>query len=104
SSPSVSIRIGDRQLFRRIKRDHLGAFGRHHHFLFDACGGIAVGGGTISLEREDHAFLYLEGIIEGVEAADDGALVQAEAESVAEEESERFHLADEADLLCLGPA
>src|SRR2546428_2339378 len=64
---------------------------------------MPVVGGAVCLQREDHALLYLHGILERVQPADDRPLVQRYPEPVAELERERFHLAVEPELLRLRP-
>src|SRR6185437_8135242 len=64
SRSSRSIRIGDRQFLRRVQRNDSGSVRRQDHFLLDACGGDAVGGGTICLDREHHPGLQLDRILE----------------------------------------
>src|SRR5882724_38685 len=97
-----SVLVGDRQLVGREQRDDLGPARGDDHFLLDARGRGAVGGGAVRLDREHHAGLQLHGIVERVQPADDGPLVQPQADAVAEVQPERGHLALEADLLRLG--
>src|SRR5262245_36865149 len=98
---SRSVLVGDRQLVGGEQRDDLRAGRGHDHFLLDAGGGGAVGGGAVRLDGEHHARLQLHRIVERVQAADDRALVQTQADAVAEIETESGHLALEADLLRL---
>src|SRR5260370_27387050 len=97
------ISVGDEQLFRREERNHLAALVGHHDLLLDAGGGVAVARGAIGLEREHHALLELEGMVERDQAADDRALVERHAEAVAELQAEGLHLVDEAELRRLAP-
>src|SRR2546427_10115815 len=64
---------------------------------------MPVVGGAVCLQREDHALLYLHGILQRVQPADDRPLVQRYPEPGAELERERFHLAVEPELLRLRP-
>ena len=81
----------------------LGAVGRDHDLLLDPGRRAAVGGGAVGLEREEHALLDLDRVVERVQAADDRSLVQADADAVSELEPERVHLVLEAELRRLGP-
>src|SRR5207237_4767742 len=58
----------------------------------------AVAGRAIGLERKDHARLYLDRFLEGIEPRDDRPFVDAETDAVREFEAERLHLAAEADF------
>src|SRR5262249_50747286 len=100
---SALIPVRDRQLFRGVERDDLGPVGRAHDLFLDAGRRKTVARGAVGFEREDHAGLDLHGVVEGVEAGDDRALVEPKPEAMAEEEAEGFHFAGEADLLGLGP-
>ena len=72
---------------------------REDHFFLDARGRDAVGRRAVGLDREHHAGLQLDRLLERVEPRDQRPLVQAQAEAVAEVEAERVHLGREADVL-----
>src|SRR5262249_5016258 len=103
NAPAIRlVPIRNRQLVGREQRDDLRALRRHDHFLLDARRRGAVTLRAVGFDREDHAGFQLHGVIEGVEAGDDRALVQAQAEAVAEVQAEGSHLALEADVLGAG--
>src|SRR5207248_10531877 len=97
------IRIRDHELFGGEEGDHLVPRCRYHDFLFDARRRMAVRRWAVGLEGKDHAFLELDGVVQGVEPADDGALVQRQAETVSKLQAEGLHLAVEAEVLRFGP-
>src|SRR5262245_54918067 len=97
-----SVLVGDRQLVGREQRDDLCAGRGHDHFLLDARGGGAVGGRAVRLDGEHHARLQLHRVVERIQPADDRPFVQAQADAVAEVETEGGHLALEADVLRFG--
>src|SRR5438309_5008732 len=96
-----SVRVGNREFLCRVKRDDARALRGEDHFFLDARGRDAVGRRAIGLHREHHAGLELDRFAQGREARDERALVQPEAQAMAEVEAEGVHLAGEADLLCL---
>ncbi len=98
-----SIPVGDRQFLRGEQRDHTAALVGDDDFLLDAGGGKAVGGGAVGFQREHHALLDLGRVGERDHPRDDRALVQREAEAVAELQAEGRHLVGEAELLRLRP-
>ena len=63
----------------------------------------AVLGGAVGLQREDHADLDLDRVIERVQPRDHRRLVEADAEAVAELQAEARLLVGEAELLRRGP-
>src|SRR6185503_20727159 len=71
--------------------------------LLDPSGRSSVRRGTVRLEREEHAFLELDRLVERVQAADDRSLVQADTHAVSELQAERVELVLEPELLRLGP-
>jgi len=75
----------------------------HHDLLLDARRRETVGRRAVRLQGEDHPFLDLHRVIDGVQAADDGAFVQRKTQAVSELQPEGFHLAGEAEVLGLGP-
>src|SRR3954453_17844852 len=93
-----SVGVVNEQLLCGEQRDDTGTVGGDDDLLLDAGGREAVRGGAEGLEREDHALFELHRVLEGVEPADDRALVQREAEAVAELQAERRHLVLEAEL------
>src|SRR5437867_5461944 len=95
------VAVGDRQLLGGEERDDLGALGSDDHLLLDARRRDTVGRRAVGLDGEDHPRVELRRIVERVEAADDGPLVETEPEPVAEVEAERGHLGLEPDLLRL---
>ena len=60
---------------------------------------MAVAGGAVGLEREDHALFELDGAVERVHARDHRRLVQPDADAVPELQPEARLLAGEAELL-----
>ena len=76
---------------------------RDDDLLLDAGSRPPVARGAVRLEREDHPDLELDGGVERVQARDHRELVQADAEPVAELQTERGVLVGEADLRRLGP-
>ena len=64
---------------------------------------MAVGCRAVGLERENHAFLQLDRVVDRVEAADDRPLVQRQPQAVAKLQAKRLHLAVEAEVLGFGP-
>src|SRR4051794_39529575 len=84
----ASVRVRDEQLGGREARDHLRAVGRDDDLLLDPGGGVAVLGGAVRLERDDHALLELDRVLERVEPADDGPFVEEQPDAVAELEAE----------------
>src|SRR5918994_3951931 len=99
----TSVLIGDEQLLRREAGDDLRLAGGDDDLLLDARRRVAVCGGAVGLERDDHALLELDRVVERVEAADDRPLVEEEPHAVAELEPEALHLRVEAELLGLRP-
>src|ERR671914_597378 len=95
---------GDHQVLGREAGDHLATVGRDHELLLDARGGPAVARRPERLEGEDHARLYLLGMVERDEPAEDRLLPDRKAYAVAELERERGLLVGEAELLRLRPA
>src|SRR6059058_6674697 len=87
-----SIGVRDDELFGGEEGDNLVSRRRHHDFLLDARGRMAVVSGAVGLEREDHTFLQLDGMLERVQPADDGALVQGQPQAVSELQTKRLHL------------
>ena len=83
--------------------DHLRAVGGDDDLLLDPGRRHAVLGRAVRLERDDHALLQLDRVLERVQPADDRALVQEQPDAVAELEPERLHLAIEPELLGLRP-
>ena len=79
---------GHDQLVRREPRDHLATVCRDHDLLLDPCGRAAVARGAVRLEREDHALLDFDRVVEGVQPRDHRRFVEADAESVPELEPE----------------
>src|SRR5687767_5270996 len=79
-----SVRVGHEQLRRREARDHLRPFLRDHDLLRGPRGRVAVLGGTVRLEGDDHALLDLHRVLEGVQAADDRALMEEQPDAVPE--------------------
>ena len=80
-----------------------GPVGGHDDLLLDPRRGDAVLGRAVRLEGDDHALLELDRVVERVEPADDRALVEEQADAVAELEPEALHLVVEPELLGLGP-
>src|SRR2546423_10586900 len=101
--PGRSIGVRDDELFGGEEGDHLVPHRCHHDFLLDARGGMAIVGRAVGLEREYHAFLQLNRVLQRVESADYRPLVECESEPVAELQPERFHLTVEAEVLRLWP-
>src|ERR1700704_2406799 len=97
----ASVWICDRQLFGGIKRDDLRALGRENHFFLDARGGDAVARGAVGFDREHHARLQLDRLLERSEPRDQRPLMQSEPQPVAEVETKSLHLARKADFLRL---
>src|SRR4028119_717572 len=93
-----SVGVGNEELLCREQRDDPGAVGCDDDLLLDARGGETVAGRAVGLQREDHALLDLDGVLERVEPADDRPLVQREAESVPELQPEGRHLVLEAEV------
>ena len=90
---------GDEQLVGREARDHV-APGRGHDDLFlDPRRRAPVRRGAVGLEREDHAFLELDRVLERVDARDHRRLVEPDADAVSELEAEAGLLVREAELL-----
>src|SRR5262245_49763145 len=98
-----SVLVGDHELLAREERDDLRALGRDDDLLLDAGGRTPVRGRAVGLEGEQHALLQLDRLLEGVQARDDRALVQADPDAVPELQPERVELVLEAELLGLGP-
>src|SRR5437763_1870353 len=96
-----SVGVGNREFLCRVKRDDARALRGKNHLFLDARGRDAVGRRTIGLHREHHAGLQLDRLAQGREARNQRALVQPEAEAMAEVEAEGVHLAGETDFLCL---
>src|SRR5437762_14375263 len=94
-----AVRIGDRQLLRRIQRNNLRTVRRQNHFFLDAGRGKSVARRTVRFDREHHPDLELDRVAQRIETRYQRALVQSETEAVAKVESERFHFTAEADLL-----
>src|SRR5262245_17723482 len=86
--PMVLVPVRDRKLLGGEERDDLRATRRHDDFLLDPRGGHAVGGRAVGLDGEHHAGLQLHRIVEGVEPADDGPLVETQADAMAEVQAE----------------
>src|SRR5438270_3062225 len=101
--PGCSIGVRDDELLGGEEGDHLVPRRRHHDFLLDARGGMAIVGWAIGLEREYHALFQLNGMLQRVESADNRPLVECESESVTKLQPERFHLVVEAEVLRLWP-
>src|SRR5712692_10899209 len=55
--PSLLVGVGNRELLCGVQRDDDGTLGREDHFLFDACGGHAIGRRAVGLHGEHHAGL-----------------------------------------------
>src|SRR5579859_2576936 len=91
------------QLLGREPEDGLAAGGRYHHLFLDPCRGVTVGGRRIGLQREDHALLDLDRVLERVEPADDRALPQRQANAMSELKTEAFFFALEPEVLRAGP-
>ena len=90
---------GDEQLLGREAGDHVAAGRRDDDLLLDPRGRAPVGRGAVGLEREDHALLDLDRVVERVHARDHRRLVEADADAVAELEAEAGLLVGEAELL-----
>src|SRR4051812_17266918 len=78
----------DEEVFGGEFGDDAVAFWGDDDFFFDACGGVAVAGCAVGFECEDHAGFDGDGVLEGVDAADHGRFVEADAEAVAELQAE----------------
>src|SRR5207248_3411929 len=92
-------RAGHQKCLGRKLEDGAAAGLGHNDLLLDAGGGVTVAGRAVGLEGEDHALLDLEGMIERVEAADDRALPQRQADAVTELQAEAFLFVVEAEIL-----
>ncbi len=90
---------GDEQLIGREAGDHV-APGRGHDDLFlDPRRGPAIRRSAVGLEREDHPFLELDRVLEGMDARDHRRLVEPDADAVSELETEAGLFVREAELL-----
>ena len=90
----------DEQLLGRELREKSRSIGGDVDLLFDSAGRRAVGGGPVGLDREDHSFLELNWVLEGVEATHQRLLPDRQADAVAVLEAEGLLLVREAELLC----
>src|SRR3954462_6937664 len=100
--PSFSVWVGNWQILCRVERNDLGPLRGEDDFLLDARRRNAVSRGAISFHGEHHARLELDRLAERGEARNQRPLVQAEAEAMAEIETEGIHLARKADVLRFG--
>src|SRR6185295_2409139 len=73
---ATSVRVRHEELGRREARDDLRSLGGDHDLFLDPGRGVAVLGRAVGLERDDHALLELDRVVERVEPADDRPLVQ----------------------------
>src|SRR5262249_56648039 len=82
------VRVGDEQFLRGKPGNDLDAAVHHDDLLLQPGGRDAIAGRAVGLQREHHALLDLHRGIERGEPADDRALVQRQAEPVAELQAE----------------
>src|SRR5215471_4434338 len=78
------VRVGDEKLFGGEESNYPATRVGDHHLLLDPRRRMAIRGGAIGLQREDHPLLDLQRFIERDEPADDRPLVQSQAQPMAE--------------------
>ncbi len=89
----------DEQLVGREAGDHVAAGRGHDHLFLDPRRRAPVRRSAVGLEREDHPFLELDGVLERMDARDHRGLVEPDADAVSELETEAGLLVREAELL-----
>src|SRR4029078_12087037 len=86
-----------------VPRAQRALFGGDDDLSLDPRSGVAVLGRAIRLERDDHALLDLDRVVDRVESADDRPFLKEEPHAVTELEAEALHLVREAELLGFRP-
>ena len=89
----------DEQLVGGEAGDHFAAVGRDDDLLLDPCRRASVRRGAVRLEREDHALLERDRMVERVDPRDHRRLVEPDTDPVTELEPEARLLVGEPELL-----